>query len=162
MHYSAFSRLRDILLLCVLFFLVKVAFERTTSFMNDHKKSMVHELDRTFIDQIYTAQRQTHFIQEHYVHSDKIAHELTDIKNRLGLIEEQYKTNSPGIMLLGPIGAAAIVTKEEKLQQRLLIAVNDLSKILHIINNNKDQFILAETINSALDNNKQFLTKITV
>ncbi len=162
MHYSAFSRLRDILLLCALFFLVKIAIERTTSFLNDHQKSIVHELDRTFLDQLYTAQRQVHFLQEHMVHSDKIAHALTDIKDRLNVIEEQYKTNSPGVMLLGPIGSAAIVTKEEKLQQKLLTAVNDVSRILHIINDNQNQFIRAETINIALDNNKQFLTKITV
>src|SRR5688572_15234382 len=131
MYYSPFSRLRDILFLCALFFLVKIAFERTTSFINDHKNSIVHELERNFIDEIYTAQRQLHFLENNYAHDEEISLAIADLKKRLNTIEEKYKTNSPGIMLLGPIGSASIVTKEEKLRKKLLEIVNDITKLLH-------------------------------
>jgi len=161
MHYSFFSRIRDILLLCGLFFLVKMAFERTSSFIVAHKKSFVHELDRSFMDNIYAAQRQVHFLEQHHLHNDAVAVALSDIKNRLAAIEELYKTNSPGVMLLGPIGSAAIVAKEEKLQRKLLELGHDLNKIVHAINNKDDVFQPAETIDIALANNKILLQKIT-
>ncbi|HLC07393.1 MAG TPA: hypothetical protein VJJ26_04360 [Candidatus Babeliales bacterium] len=161
MHYSFFSRMRDILLLCALFFLVKTAFERTISFIHAHKKSIVHELDRNFIDQIYTAQRQLHFLEQHLVHGAEFAIAIADMKNRLAIIEEKYKTNSPGVMLLGPIGSAAIVAKEEKLQRKLLELANDLNKILHVIDNKEHEFQAIETIDIALHNNKKLLQTIT-
>jgi len=136
---------------------VKTAFERTFSFIELHKNSMVHELDRSFIDQIYTAQRQLHFLEEHPVYADAFAHAITEIKDQLTNIEEKYKKNSPSLALLGPIGSAAIVTKEEQLQLKLLSAINDLNKIFASIDNQVDNFTPTQTINSGLDANKQLL-----
>ncbi len=161
MHYSFFSRIRDILFLGALAFLINIAFNRTKSFIGEHKKSIVHELDRNFIDEIYTAQRQLHFLEENYAHNDEIVHIISDIKERLAVIEEKYKTNSPGTMLLGPIGSAAIVTKEEKLQKNLLDVVNDINKLLHIINSKENTFQHIPTITAALENNKLLLQSIT-
>lgn len=157
MNYSLFSRIRDILLLCALFFLVKTAFERTFAFIELHKNSVVHELDRSFIDQIYTAQRQLHFLEEHPVYFDTFAPAIADIKEQLASIEEKYKKNSPGLALLGPIGSAAIVAKEEQLQQKLLTVVNNLSKIFANIENYTHDFVPYQTINAGLDANKQLL-----
>jgi len=162
MNYSFFSRIRDILFLGALFFLVKIAFERTISFIGEHKKSIVHELNRTFIDELYTTQRQLHFLEEKYGYNDAYAHAISDIKKRLELIEEKYKTNSPGVMLLGPIGSAAIVTKEEKLKNKLLDIVNDINKLIHTIQNPEQEIQHIATISAALENNKHFLQKIAV
>lgn len=162
MHYSFLSRMRDIVLLCALFFLVRTAFERTTAFISDHKKSIVHELDRNFIDQIYATQRQLHFLEENHMHNDEIAHAVADIKERLASIEEQYKTNSAGLMILGPIGSAAIVSKEEKLNKKLLDVANDITTILQSISHHEYNEQRAETISSALENNKKMLHTITV
>jgi len=162
MNYSFFSRIRDIILLCALFFLVKIAFDRTTSFLHAHKKSMVHELDRNFLDQIYIAQRQLHFLQEHPLYGAGLSATLADLKNRLAIVEEKYKTNSPGIMLLGPIGSAAIVAKEEKLQRKLLEITNELNKILHTIHTTEHEFQVIDTIDGALAHNKKLLQTITV
>ena len=157
MKYSFFSRIRDILLLCMLFFLVKTAFDRTFSFLAEHKESMIHELDRSFIDQIYTAQRQLHFLEEHPLHAHTYAHAIGEIKDQLATIEEKYKKNSPGLALLGPIGSVAIVAKEAQLEQKLLAAVNDLSKIFASIDNRPYSAEASKTITSALDTNKQLL-----
>jgi septal ring factor EnvC (AmiA/AmiB activator) len=154
MEYSFFNRIRDVLLLCALFFLVKTALDRTSSFLAEHKESIIHELDRNFIDQIYTAQRQLHFLQENLnTHTD----ELAEIQHKLASIEEKYKKNSPSLALLGPIGSAAIVIKEEQLQQQLLTTVNDLNKLVISINNPLDSFLPTSTINDGLAMNKQLL-----
>jgi hypothetical protein len=154
MNYSFFSRIRDILLLITLFFLVKAAYERTFSFITLHKDSVIHELDRNVIDQIYTAQRQLHFLEEHPVHADTFSLAIAEIKEQLTSIEEKYKKNSPGLALLGPIGSAAIVVKEEQLQIKLLNVVNDLHKILASINNQTNNVVnaLPEIVENATEN----------
>lgn len=157
MAYSAFSRLRDVLLLIALFFLVKMAYERITSFINAHKNSIVHELDRNFLDQIYTAQRQLHFLESNHLLDEETVYAIADIKKQLTIIEEKYKTNSPGVMLLGPIGSAAIVAKEEKLQNKLLEIVNNINKILCTIHDTQDFHIPFLTINAGLDSNKKIM-----
>lgn len=161
MKYSFFSRIRDIVLFCILLLLAKNAFERTALFINAHKKSIVHELDRDFIEHIYIAQRQVHALKEQYEHTKEIADEIDAIQNDLAMIEEKYKTNSPGIMLLGPIGSAAIVAKEEKLKNKLLNTVNAINKIAHAIHQKEDEFQPAPTINIALENNKKLLHNAT-
>jgi hypothetical protein len=143
----------------MLILFVKTAFNRTTTFIAEHKQSVCHELDRTFLDTIYTAQHQLRLLEEHpcaNAHADIIA----QIKEELTTIEEKYKKNSPGLMLLGPIGSAAIVAKEEKLQQKLLAVLNELGTIFTTINNPDLIFTPAETINTALHNNKRLLQTI--
>ena len=157
MNYSLFSRIRDIFFLCALVFLVRTAFDRTVSFIEIHKDSMIHELDRSVIDQIYTAQRQLHFLEEHPLYADTYAQTIADIKSQLTTIEEKYKKNSAGLVFLGPIGSAAIVAKEEQLQQKLLTAVNDLSKVFASIDHHAENFNPAQTVDSGLDVNKQLL-----
>src|SRR5690606_38726955 len=98
----------------------------------------IHELDRSFIDQIYTAQRQIHYLEQHPEHSANFGSAIADIKNRLVTIEEKYKKNSPGLALLGPIGSAAIVAKEERLHHQLLDTVNDISTIFYAINGSQE------------------------
>lgn len=133
-----------------------MAYDRNYTFLSAHKKSIIHELDRSFIDQLYTAQRQLHFLQEQLIHDDQYCTIIADVKNRLTLIEEKYHKNSPALALLGPIGSAAIVAKEELLEQKLLAIINEMTKILHIINeqpfNNE-----AQTIDEGLQINKQLI-----
>lgn len=162
MNYSFFSKIRDILLLCTLLFLVRTAFDRTSSFIAEHKESMIHELDRSFIDQIYTARRQLHFLEKHPAYAVTFADTIAEIKSQLAFIEDKYKKNSPGLVFLGPIGTAAIVTKNEQLQKKLLTVVNNLSKIFANINNTQEGFIPSQIINNGLDMNKQLLRTITL
>ena len=44
---------------------------------------MVHELDRGFMEQIYTAQRQVHFLEEHPEHAHTYALPIAEIKDQL-------------------------------------------------------------------------------
>lgn len=149
-------------MLGALFFLVKTAFDRTALFIAIHKESIIHELDTGFIDQIYTAQRQLHLLEEHPVHADTFADTIADIKEQLASIEEKYKKNSPGLVFLGPIGSAAIIAKEKQLQDKLLVAINGLNKVFASINNPTENFIPAQTINNSLDANKQLVRTLVI
>jgi hypothetical protein len=146
--------IRDMALFCLLLMLIQIAFQDTKSYILEHKKSIIHELDRNFIDQLYTAQRQLHILEEHPLYADTFETTIIDLKSRLSTIEEQYKKNSPGLALLGPIGTAAIVTKEEKLLKKLLVVVNDIGNILHQIANDTTEFEPAITVNNGLKYNK--------
>lgn len=154
------SGLRDLLLFCTLLALLQIALEHNVSFITEHKKSLIHELDRDFIDQLYTAQRQLHTIEEHPVYG--IAYETTiaDLKEQLATIEEQYKKNSPGLALLGPIGTASIIIKEEKLNKKLLTAVNDINALLHKVSTPTTAFEPVLTIDKGLAINKTLLKTI--
>lgn len=160
MHYSAFSRLRDILFLLALIFLVNIAVKRTTSFIEDHKESIIHELDRSFIDELYTTQRQLHTLKN-YIDNGQTNNTIADISSRLTAIEEKYKKNSPGVMFLGPIGSAAIISKEEKMRKKLLEVANDINNLLHNINKRTDLYYPIETIHVALENNRKLLQELT-
>src|SRR5579872_4779293 len=144
------AAIRDIALFCLLLALVQIVIKDTTSYISEHKHSMIHELDRSFIDQLYSTQRQLHMLQEHPAISDTFLTTLADIKKRLTTIEEQYKKNSPGLALLGPIGTAAIVTKEEQLAKKLLITVNDIGNLLNQISSRTQEFTPAITIDHGL------------
>ncbi|HSC24714.1 MAG TPA: hypothetical protein VLB80_00655 [Candidatus Babeliales bacterium] len=157
MHYSIFRRIRDIFFLYILIFLVKIAFDRTVTYIEMHSQSIIHELDRSFIDQVYTAQRQLHILQEHPLYMDAHAITMAEIGSELTMIEEKYKKNSLGLAFLGPIGSTAIVTKEEELQKKLLLSINDLGEILNSIHNKQERFSPAQTIENGLDSNKQLL-----
>jgi len=148
------SVIRDIALFYILLILLNVALKDTVSYVLEHKQSLIHELDRHFIDYLYTAQRHLHILEEHPVYADTYVTTIADLKNRLTTIEEQYKKNSPGLALLGPIGTASIVTKEEQLQKKLLLVMNDIGNILHHITNSQEEFEPSTTIHAALQTNK--------
>lgn len=141
--------IRDILLLFALFFLGNIAFNRTISFIVAHKDSLIHELDRSFIDQLSTAQRLVHRLEQN-IQNDQELQEVNRIKSTITAIEEKYKKNTPALALLGPIGTASIVIKEQQLQEKLLKAVNDIGKLIHHISHNESEFIPFESIEIGL------------
>jgi len=154
--------IRDIALFCALLMLIQIALNDTKSYILEHKQSMIHELDRNFIDQLYTAQRQLHILEEHPIYADTFAATILDLKSRLSTIEEQYKKNSPGLALLGPIGTASIIAKEELLLKKLLMITNDIGNILHQISNNPHAFQPASTPQIALNANKKLMHLLSV
>ena len=156
MHYSSFSRLRDIVFLCLLISCIKIAFDRTRLFITDHKESIIHELDRSFIDQIYTAQRQLHLLDQQLADTD-YQNQINDLKTQLTSLEEKYKKNSAGLALLGPIGSAAIISKEEKLQAQLLTIISEMNAIMHSASHSQEPLIPVQTISKGLEVNKILL-----
>ena len=47
------STIKDLFLLACLFGMILYAYKRAHIFLNLHTKSLIHELDRTFADQLY-------------------------------------------------------------------------------------------------------------
>jgi len=161
MKYSIFSHIRDLIFLCLLFFLLKTAYDRNYTFLSAHKESIIHELDRSFIDQLYTTQRHAHFLQEYDdLHENNCTDIIVDIKKNLTTIEEKYHKNSPALVLLGPIGSAAIIAKEELLQEKLLATIKNLNQILCAANK-IEQFSSIQTIDEGLQINKQLIHSLT-
>jgi len=161
MKYSIFSHIRDLIFLCLLFYLLKTAYDRNYTFLSAHKESIIHELDRSFIDQLYTAQRHVHFLQEYDdLHENNCTGVIADIKENLTIIEEKYHKNSPALVFLGPIGSAAIVAKEELLQQKLLAVVKNINQILYTTNK-IEQFSSIQSIDEGLQLNKQLIHSLT-
>jgi len=148
--------IRDILLLFTLLCLVNIAFNRTLSFIVAHKDSVIHELDRSFMDHLSTAQRLAHRLEQN-IHDPHGSQEISRIKSTLASIEEKYKKNSPALALLGPIGTASIVVKEQQLKEKLLKTVNDIGKLIHQISNNEAPFIPAYSIETGLAENSSAL-----
>lgn len=155
-----FEMIRDCALLAILILLAREAYNRTKTFITEHKNSIVHELDKDFLDYLYTAQRQLHFLEQHELHAHTFAHEIAHIKDTLATIEEKYKKNSPALALLGPIGSTAIITKEHTLQEKLLATLNDLGKILTTIDNSDQIFTPAATLHSCVEINKARIKNI--
>ena len=156
MKYSSFSRLRDIIFFLLLIACIKTAFDRTKLFITDHKESIIHELDRSFIDQIYTTQRQLHLLNQ-YLEDTDYQIQLNDLRAQLAGLEEKYKKNPAGLALLGPIGSAAIVAKEEKLQAQLLTIIAEMNVIAHSASHTQEPLIPTSTINKGLEVNKILL-----
>ncbi len=125
----------DLLLLLFLITLIGYAGKRMNQFILLHKQSYIHELDRTFIDYLHTAQKQLQktkniiYIKEK--NYEPIEKKLTTLQQDLSYIEEKYRTNSPSLALLGPIGTTAIILKERKLAQQLHKIVHEIGNILH-------------------------------
>jgi len=125
----------DLLLLLFLITLIGYAGKRMNQFILLHKDSYIHELDRTFIDYLHTAQKQLQKTKNVICIKDKnhelIEKKLTTLQQNLSYIEEKYCNNSPSLVLLGPIGTTAIILKERKLAQQLHKIVHEIGNILH-------------------------------
>ncbi len=144
------SIIRDLCVFCVLLFLIKTASHRTISFIALHKNSIIHELDRTFTDHLYTAQKQAHQLKELLEASptpvqDAHIKQLSDIAQKLSAIEEKYTNNSPGLALLGPLGTTAIVLKEQDLEKKLLKTALDLCTLAYASCNSPSPISLADS-----------------
>jgi len=149
MKTPLFSLIRDILLLCTLALLVRTAYNRTAFFINIHRESSIHELDMHFIDQLYTAQRQLHALENYYENSNASNTHKQHLKNNLVLIA-----------LLGPLGTTAIVLKEKELEKKLLKTVTELNHLLHSLNESNQHDSSASTITLALQENKQLIKQL--
>ena len=155
--------IRDICLFLLLSTLVIIAFKRAYWLLLKHKKTLVHELDRTFLHQLHATKKQMRNVtqltqtKQCYEH---MTQELTTLATHLARIEKKYTKNSPGIMLLGPIGTTSIILKEAQLTKELLTNINNLGKILHNTTNRKTEFHSAATIDDGLKNNREYIREL--
>ena len=152
--------LRDVAIFVFLLTLVRIAFKRTYHFLNAHKKSIIHELDRNFLEHIYTAQKQVHYTMilfDDIDNNQKQLQRISSIKEQLTHIESKYKKNSPALILLGPIATTSIILKEKQCADMLLKQMNTLGSLLHEMQDEVVLFEHSNTVGAALARNKDLL-----
>ena len=125
MHIKPGVIIKDIIILLALIFLLSLLFKRVNKYIAIHKESIIHELDTSFFDLIKTMQRHAGIAYQ-AIHHDLVAENpslkrtIKTIQESLESIEQKYIHNPAGLALLGPIGSAAIVLKEQQLQDQLI------------------------------------------
>ncbi|HTM05878.1 MAG TPA: hypothetical protein VL201_01425 [Patescibacteria group bacterium] len=147
-----------VILVCLLVYMAK----RTHTIVTLQSKSLIHELDHSFADQLYSVQRQARISQQLYGARDEIPLEnwkqkIEKINNGLSDIEAKYSQNSPGVMLLGPIGTTSIILKEKELQQKLLEYSVAIGKLLHVLLAHNKTFVAANSIDEQIAINQQYI-----
>lgn len=146
------------MLICLLGYVAK----RTHTFVTLQSKSIIHELDHSFADQLYSAQRQMRITQQLYATRDTFIdpaakQKIDKINAGLADIEAKYGQNSPGIMLLGPIGTTSIILKEKELHHKLLLHVNSIGQLLHVLVSQNKTFFLATSIDEGIATNQEYI-----
>lgn len=156
--------LRDILLFFVLIFLVKTTSDRSNDLQQnaDRQPFTVHEVDQTVVKNIKQAQKQIDKLSAFAQKSDNVELLTTtqELRDTVDILYKQYTTTSPALSLLGPLGSAAIVLKEQELEKRLLSTINETGKLLHNFVQPDVQYESANSTESALKNNRQLLKKL--
>ncbi|MFC1842536.1 hypothetical protein ACFLYU_02665, partial [Candidatus Dependentiae bacterium] len=124
----------NILFFVLFFACAKKAFERSLVHIKKEKPSVwkkfdVHELDKDFLFAIKETREQVELITALATEQEALK-DLENMQKDLLTIEKKYKKNSPATFLLGPLGTASIVLKEQKLEKELLAIVNKVTTLL--------------------------------
>ncbi len=137
---------RDLFFLAALVLMIRVAFkqpkkipQRSALLTSAQQASQanepfcVHETDKTVVSQIKTVEKQVEqTISLTPSESEHVA-ELQNMKLRLQQLKRKYLYTSPAIVLLGPIGYAGVVFKEQAIEKDVLKISNRCNTILHDI-----------------------------
>ncbi|RTL06590.1 hypothetical protein EKK58_04625 [Candidatus Dependentiae bacterium] len=157
----------DLFLVSILVCLLLYVGKRTHTFVTLQSKSLVHELEHSFADQLYSAQKQTRILQQLYASREDMPYEqwkqkIDKINTGLADIEKKYAQNSPGVMLLGPIGTTSIILKEKELKQKLLEYIKTIGSLLHeLFPQNpitRKPFVPETTIDLQIAANQQYIS----
>lgn len=148
------------MLLCLLLYIGK----RTHTFVTLQSKSLIHELEHSFADQLYSTQKQARILQQLYSSRNDIPYEqwkqkIDKINVGLSDIEKKYVQNSPGVMLLGPIGTTSIILKEKELNKKLLEYSNMIGSLLYTLlpQHPHKSFTPGTTVDNQVATNQQYI-----
>jgi hypothetical protein len=161
MKQSANTTIKDLFLFAVLISLVVYAYKRTHLYLNLHTNSLTHELDRNFADQIYSVQRQARvaktILEQTGATYDHLVVKVEKIEHTLKGIEEKYSNNSPGLLLLGPIGSTSIVLKEQQLENKLLEEAISIASVLTPLLPKEVVRAATAKIDAQIDQNQEYI-----
>lgn len=152
----------DLFLISILLGLLVYVGKRTHTFVNLQSKSLVHQLEHSFTDQLYSVQKQARIAHNLYATREGVVDEQTKrkiekISTGLKDIENRYAQNSPGIMFLGPIGTTSIILKEKELKDKLLEYSNTLGSLLHALLPQHSTFVPSTTIDGQITMNQHYI-----
>lgn len=116
------SFIQNLCALLIFLFLLSILFTRLSNFIKTHQHSALHELDDTLLDQLHNVQNELDntkiAFESHFTAKEKEI--FTILEQKAKKAENDYKKNSHGLFILGPIGTIAIVMKEQRIRQQLL------------------------------------------
>lgn len=161
---------RDLFFLVALIFMVRVAWkmpknsvQRSITLTNTkpatqtNKPFTVHEADKTVLSQIKTVEKQIEHTISLQSSNHEYATELQNMKDRLIQLKRKYTYTSPAIALLGPIGYAGIVFKEQAIENDVLKISNRCNDILHKMLKIDAPCIPAQTLAAGIQANETVL-----
>ena len=96
-----------------------------------------HEADQHILKQIDLAKEQINEALAFFSYPKIEIAQLHSLKQQLVHLKRQYQYTSPAIALLGPIGSAGVVLKEQKLEKLVLKTVNAIGQIICQLDTNK-------------------------
>jgi hypothetical protein len=128
------SLVHDLLIIAILIFLGSIIVSRVKKYVHLNKHSVIHQIDEDIAESINKTQRHLGIVKQTISmlgitdsHS-KLAKNIRALSNQLHDLEEKYTRNAPSLALLGPLGTASIVLKEEELKEKLqyiALGIND-------------------------------------
>jgi len=153
--------LRDLLFFGLFFIFIGILVRRVSHFIAIHKESIIHELDNTLLAQVETTKN--HCIQVinkfNPVFQNQEKNQIESMIKALEKLEEQYKKNSHGLLLLGPIGTISIVLKERTIKTKLLTIIRELYNIIFNYSFQKIPKKMVRTIEEGIIDNQKLLAR---
>lgn len=131
---------------------------------NESKEDSVfvaHEPDQNIFEYIKEAQTQIQALKKITPATSKQSAQLESIAHRLVQLKNQYAKTSPGIALLGPIGTAGIIVKENELDKNLLKMVRMIRSILQLHLSDEQEDISYDSIAQGLEQNQLLLAQLS-
>lgn len=119
-----------------------------------------HEIDHDVIKQIEHTQQQITKALSVINPASLDASQLRNLQQKLSQLKTQYEHNSPAFALLGPMGTAGIVFKEEQLEKELLESVEKLATILHALSGST--YKSSASVIKELESNHKLLNNLIV
>jgi hypothetical protein len=133
-HKKQNTLTHDLLIIAILIFLGSVLVNRVKKYVHLNKHSVIHKIDEDMAESINKTQRHLGIVKQTISmlgitdsHA-KLAKKVRALNNQLHDLEEKYTRNAPSLALLGPLGTASIVLKEEELKEKLhyiALGIND-------------------------------------
>ena len=118
---------------------------------------VAHEPDQDTLKYIETAHAHIEHIISLIKPTAKESAQLLSMRQRLVQLKKEYKSTSPAIALLGPIGTMGVVFKENELEKNLLRLVNSIRAILQSFVTDTQDLTPYTSIAQGLAHNEQML-----
>ena len=119
---------------------------------------VAHEVDQNVLKQIDCTRNQIEKALELTQPASLDAAQLHSLQQKLSQLRVQYTRTSPAVAMLGPLGTAAIVLKEQELENALLAIVHKLATLLHKLAG--DTYEQTDSIVAELESNHNRLKQL--
>ncbi len=133
-HKKQSSLAHDVIIAAILIFLISVLVNRVKKYVHVNKHAIINKIDESIADSITKTQRHLGIVRQTISmlgitdpHT-KLARSIRQLTNQLHDLEQKYTRNAPSLALVGPLGTASIVLKEEELKEKLqyiALGIND-------------------------------------